>query len=197
MCRSPRISPSSTNLGSMLRGGFDFAGVFAQLGRNPGEAQLCVDLFLGFARDRFSRPSMRAKRVFVQRKAHLLRARAQGDVVFLAAGEILQRRAVALRGSARKIHLQTFEAELDAGLVGSFAEHLVHFGMRRQTCRARRPRPGPSPADPDRRRFPSAPQDSRRASPFRRPALALRYSVSSSAHALRELTAGSGPARWR
>ncbi len=39
-----------------FRGGLDFAGVFAQLGRNPGEAERLVNLLLRFRRPRAHRP---------------------------------------------------------------------------------------------------------------------------------------------
>ena len=41
-----------------------------------------------------------------------------------------KRRAVAFRGKRAKVHLQSFVAELDAGFVLAFAEHLLHFRMR-------------------------------------------------------------------
>ncbi len=55
---------------------------------------------------------------------------AQCDVVVLAAGEILQRGAIALGGQGAQIYLQVFVAVLDAGFVGAFAEHFLHLGMR-------------------------------------------------------------------
>ncbi len=51
-------------------GGFDFAGIFAQLRRDEIELQLGVDLFLGRASDA-AFVFERGQGVFVQRVAHL------------------------------------------------------------------------------------------------------------------------------
>ena len=108
---------------------FDFAAVFAQLGRNPGA---------GRARRRSPSSVSPATRcfvfqpeqaVFIEREAQLERAAAQQDVVLLAAGEILHGRAVAFVRQRAQIHLQALEPILDAGFVGAFAEHAVRLGM--------------------------------------------------------------------
>ena len=49
--------------------------------------------------------------------------------MLLAAGEILQRGAVAFRGQSAQIHLQALMTVLDAGLVGTFSEHFLHLGV--------------------------------------------------------------------
>jgi hypothetical protein len=61
---------------AMFLRGFDFAGVFAQLGRNEIEFELGVDLFLGGA-GHAALALERRQIVFVERVAHLdWRARA-------------------------------------------------------------------------------------------------------------------------
>ena len=72
----------------------NLAAVFAQLRRNPCEAQLGVHFLLGFARHALLIVHTEQP-VFIERQAELLSAQAQDDVVFLAASEILHRRAVA------------------------------------------------------------------------------------------------------
>ena len=72
---------------SMFGCGFDFAAILAQLRRNEVQLELGVDLLLARA---CHAPFLlqRRQRVFVQRAAHLQRAPAQRDIVFLGAGEI-------------------------------------------------------------------------------------------------------------
>ena len=86
---------------AVLGGGFDLAPIFAQLRRNPGEARALRRSLPRSRRRRASPSSTLREPVFVERQAHLQRALAQRHVVFLAAGEILQRRAVAFRAAAR------------------------------------------------------------------------------------------------
>ena len=80
-------------------GGLDLAHVLAQLGRDVIEFERAVQVFLGLAFDRAAE-FLRAlllfgggrEAVLVQRQIlQPQRAGAQGDVVFLAAGEIVQR----------------------------------------------------------------------------------------------------------
>ncbi len=49
--------------------------------------------------------------------------------MLLASGEILQRGPIALLGQSAQIHLQSFQAELDAGFVRTLSQHLVDFWM--------------------------------------------------------------------
>ena len=86
-----------------FRGRFDFAAIFAQLRRHEIEPERAIEfrfvadlrdfaaaLFAFFVR-RFFR---RREPIFVQRPAALQRAVAQDDVVFLAAGEIAERKRI-------------------------------------------------------------------------------------------------------
>ena len=80
--------------------GFDFAAVLAQLRRNPGQPQRLVDPGFGFAGH--PRVVLRAEQaVLAELQPHPHGARAQGDVVLLAAGEILHGRAEAFAAAAR------------------------------------------------------------------------------------------------
>ena len=188
MCRSPRISPSSTSFGSVPSAAASISPrVFAQLRRNPGEAQRFVNFFFGRAGHALVRRPTREQAVFVQREAHLQRALAQRDVVFLAAGEILQRRAVAFRAAARADPPAGLRARyLMLALFGPLPSTSCAFGCATNFSSAagapgpvtRRSR-SPTVSFP-RRRLPagvifSTPGDRR-----------SRYSVSSSATSLRE-----------
>src|SRR5262249_22858799 len=94
--RSPRMSESSTRRGQGgCGGGVDFAAVFAQLGREEVEAELRVNLLFSCAGDA-TFAFQGGEGIFVEREAHLKGAAADGDVVFLGAGEIKKSRAVAL-----------------------------------------------------------------------------------------------------
>src|ERR1022692_4857422 len=92
-------------LGQAVFGGaLDLAQVFAQLRRNPAQTQCFVDAGFGFARHLgFVRAAIQA--VLAQLEAHLHRARADGHVVVLAAGEVLQRRAEAFARQRAHVHL--------------------------------------------------------------------------------------------
>ncbi len=70
-----------------------------------------------------------SQRILAQRKSYFLGTLPQRDVVVLAAGEILKRRAVTFRWKRAQIHLQTFVTEFDAGLVRSLAQNLLRLGM--------------------------------------------------------------------
>ena len=51
------------------------------------------------------------------------------NIVFLAAREILQRRAIAFLGHGAHVHLQALQPETRAGLVGAVSEDFVHARM--------------------------------------------------------------------
>src|SRR5271154_3970206 len=107
-----------------LGGGFDLAGVFAELGRDPGKAQLFVDLFFGRAGYAFVIVHVgndARERVFAESESHFQGALAEGDVVVLAAGEVLESGAVAFGGEGAEVHLQSLVTVFDAGFVGTFA----------------------------------------------------------------------------
>ena len=53
-------------------------------------------------------------------------ARADGDVVVFAAGEILHGRAETAGRQRAHVHLQTLAAHLGAGFVLAAAEHFIH-----------------------------------------------------------------------
>ena len=101
-------------------GGFDLATVLAQFGRNPVEAERGVDFFFGGGGDRRAVFEPR-QRVFAERVAHLERALAQGDVVHLGAGEVLQRRAVGALRQQAHVDLQAV-AQVEADLVLAFGD---------------------------------------------------------------------------
>ena len=123
------MSESSTSFG---RRPSRAASISPQFSRSSGgiqaQAERGVDFLLGLARHALLIVDAE-QAVFVEREAQLQGARAQDDVVFLAAGEVLHGRAVAFVRQRAQIHLQAFQSVLDAGLVGAFAEHCVSFGV--------------------------------------------------------------------
>src|ERR1039457_4233588 len=109
---------------SLLRG-FDFAGVLAQFGRDPRQAQRLVDAFLGLAGHAgIARHAEQA--VLAQLQPHLHGARANGDVVVLAAREVLHGGAEVLRQQRAHVHLQAFAAHFGAGLIPAAPQPLPH-----------------------------------------------------------------------
>jgi len=109
-------------------GGFHLAAIFAQFGRNPGQAERGVNLFLGFPAD--AALVLETKQpVFIERKAQLQRPAAHQNIVLLAAGEILHGCAVTFVRERAEVHLKALETILNAGLVGAFAKNGVSFGV--------------------------------------------------------------------
>ena len=106
-------------------GSFDLAAVFAQLGRNPRQADGLVHAGLGLARD-FRIVLHAEQAVFAELQPHLDGARADGDVVVLAAGEVLHGRAETFGRQRADVHLQALVADAGAGLVLAAAQHFVH-----------------------------------------------------------------------
>ncbi len=86
-------------------GGGDFTRIFAKLGRDVGELELGVDFFFGFGGDGFAGFDV-AQLVFVEGPAHVVRAAAKDDVVFLGAGEIEKGGADAFFGEHADVDLQ-------------------------------------------------------------------------------------------
>src|SRR6202012_5048829 len=87
-------------------GGFDFAAVFTQLGRDPVEVECAVNVLFGCGGD-LGAVVEAGGRVLAERVAALERTLAHGDVMHLGAGEVLQR---GTEGSTRQqtdVHLQT------------------------------------------------------------------------------------------
>ena len=123
--------------------GFDLAAVFAQLRRNPVRGRARRTLLPRFRRRRAASLSTRNRPYSLSVRPSFKRAAAQRDVVLLAAGEILHGRAVAFMRERAQVHLQAFEAILNAGFVGAFAEHAVRLGMLRRSAPARAAAPGP------------------------------------------------------
>ena len=103
-CRSPRMSATRHQLRQLVRlGERDLAAILAQLRRDEGKPELLVDLLLGGAGD----PPLAGKQaVFVELPVALVGEAAQRDVVRLGAGEIQQRRAIALLRHGADIDLQ-------------------------------------------------------------------------------------------
>ena len=124
MCRSPRMSPRVMSVRQrVVGGGFDFAAVLAQLGRNVVEVERVVDLLLGGGGD--DRVVFEAEQsVLAEREAAFDGALAQGDVVHLGAGEVLQRRSVAGARQQADVDLEIV-AEGEGDLVLAFGEELV------------------------------------------------------------------------
>ena len=84
-------------------GRLDLAPVFPQFGRDPGQIDAGVHLFLLGAADAAGAAE---DAVFVDLQAALHGQAANGDVVRLGAGEVLQGGAVGLGGHHAQVHLQ-------------------------------------------------------------------------------------------
>ena len=106
MWTSPRMSAWVMRLGRLwASGGFEFAGVFAELGWDPVDAEGGVDLFFGGSGDEGSVFDL-GEGVFAEGVAALEGALAGGDVVHLGAGEVLEGRAVAGLGEQANVDLE-------------------------------------------------------------------------------------------
>ena len=103
-CRSPRRSSQRDQLRQTPSPGrLDLAAILAQLRRNPGQADGGEHRFFCLAGD----PLLVVKDpVLVDFQAMLLAQAADGDVVRLTAGEVVQRRAVAVLGDDPEIDLE-------------------------------------------------------------------------------------------
>ena len=123
----------------------ELAVVLSQFGRDPREPERCVDLFLGACgqglhaarlRGSLGAGVVRKEPVLVEPLAGLLRAFAQADVVFLAAGEVEEGGAVLRVVHGAEVHLHAVVGA-DAGLGVAGDEHLgnawrrAHGGVER------------------------------------------------------------------
>ena len=138
----------------VVGGRLDLAQVFAQLGRNPLHVQRSIDLFFGGRGDDgiIVQPGQRP---FAERVAHLESPLAQGHVVRLGPGKVLQRRAVGLRGQQANVHLHAV-GQVEADLVFTLGDQVGYARKRGHVFDRRgglfgRAGTGRSPADPDRR----------------------------------------------
>ena len=120
------------------RGVVEFTVVLAQFRRDPWEPERCVDLFLGACGHGLHAARLRGslgtgfvgkEPVLVEPLAGLLRAFAQADVVFLAAGEVEEGGAVLRIVHGAEVHLHAVVGA-DAGLGVAGDEHLGNAGCR-------------------------------------------------------------------
>ena len=114
----------------VLQGGFDFAAVLAQLGRDKGEPQRRVDRVLAVAshHDAIGQPR---QAVLVETQPKGDGAVAQGDVVRLRPGEVLQRRAFLVGGHQPQVGLEA-GVEQHARLGVAMAQDATHLRQRRE-----------------------------------------------------------------
>src|SRR6266581_9505096 len=103
----------------VLAGERDLAAGFAELGGNPVEAELRVDLLLGFS----GGPTCALEEsVLVQLVALLLGDLAELDVVRLGAGEVQERRAIRVGLHRSQIYLEP-APELHSGARLAFRDY--------------------------------------------------------------------------
>ncbi len=127
----------------------DLAPILAQLGRDPLEAERFVDAFLCLAGD-FLVAFDAEQAVLVQLEAQADRAVAQGDVVGLRAGEVLQRGAAAVgraraggrpgtrRAAARSTWCRRRASTRSTRRYSTNVVHQRRVQRRRRGCRCRR-----------------------------------------------------------
>ena len=128
MCTSPRdVGQLDEARQGVIGGGFDFAEVFAQLGRHPVHAEGGVDFFFGGGGDDGAIVEA-GEGPLAEGVAHLESALAQRDVVGLGAGEVLQRGAVGFGGQQAHVDLQAV-AEIEADLVFALGDDAVDAGI--------------------------------------------------------------------
>ena len=119
-------------------GGFEFAAVFAELGWDVVEVEGVVDLvFAGGGDDGVVFEAEEG--VLVEGEAAFDGALAEGDVVHLGAGEVLEGRSVAGAGEEADVDLEVV-AEGEGDFVLAFGDELVDEGEGRRRARLRRRR---------------------------------------------------------
>ena len=133
-CRSPWMSDSSISFGeSVIKRGFHFAAIFAQLGLDISHAEFFVDIGFGFTRKRFEFRRFTGfflgffvvfqgvEPPFVQGHFLIEGQPANFYAMFFGAGEIEQSRAEIFGRDDAKIHLQSASGQ-HAGLGVALAE---------------------------------------------------------------------------
>ena len=104
-------------------GGVDLSPQLAERRVDEGEAQRCVQAFLGLASHLVAGDDVE-EAIFVQGEPAVQRALAQGDVVRFRAREILQRRPACVRRDQPQIGLESLPQQ-DARLRLALAEHAL------------------------------------------------------------------------
>src|SRR5579883_100445 len=112
---------------AVLLGGLDFAVVFAQLGRNPVEAQGGIDFFFGSTGDEGAVIHAR-EGVFAEGVSAFEGTLANGDVVHFGAGEVLQGCAVGVFRKQAHVYLKT-SAKAKADFVLAFGDEVHDEGI--------------------------------------------------------------------
>ena len=118
-------------------GHFNFTDVLAQFRRYPRKAQLLVHALFGFACHLLVGVGPKQP-VLAQLETHPYRSLAQRYVVFFASRKVLQRRSVTGRVQGAHIHLQSFAAQFDAGLIFAAAQNFLHARMTGNNFQCRR-----------------------------------------------------------
>ena len=111
----------------MGSGGFQFAAVFAELGGDVVKVESVVDLFFAFRGDNFV-IFQAEQSVFAEGEAAFDGTLAQGYVVHLAAGEVLEGGPVAGAGKQADVYLEII-AEGEGDFVLSSGDELVDEGQ--------------------------------------------------------------------
>ena len=110
----------------MVFGGSDFAGVFAQLGRDEIQLEFRINLFFGApGHALFTLQSSQG--IFVERKSHVIGAPAQGHVVLFRPGKIKQGSAEVFFFEHSNVDLQSI-LQREADLVFSVRQRLIDAG---------------------------------------------------------------------
>src|SRR5712664_1139264 len=110
-------------------GGGDFAGVFAQFGRDKVQLQFRVNLFFAAPGHAFF-TLQGGQSIFIQRESHIVGAAAQGHVVLFRAGKVKQRGAEVLFFQQAHVNLQSV-LQREADLVFSVRQRLIDAGKRK------------------------------------------------------------------
>ena len=112
----------------------DLSLVLPQLGRNEIEAQRLVELLLVMDLRRLFRTFRDREAVFIERPSAIQRTAAEADIVFLASGEIDERKGELLGLNHPKVALDTI-LETDARLGRTMDNHLLDQRMMDEKLR--------------------------------------------------------------